>query len=182
MLRFAIVVLLSPLLCAVPLCAEDSQLPRAISDALTRFDREVDDAAKRFGGKAVAVLESEIKRRTQAGDLEAALATKSALLSLETKLEKLRAGVSLPPSPVGKWERQDGRVLIVEQNGKGTILRGNEGPAPLEWKLADGRYALTFPTLTNMPGIVTYIWPEKDGTWAYAFTDGAKVGNMKKLP
>jgi hypothetical protein len=159
-----------------------SELPRAVTEAFTRFDKTVAEVTKRSGDKARAALESELKHRTRSGDLDAALATKNALQSLDARLEKLQTGAFLPPSPVGKWERQDGRVLIIETNGKGTIIRGNESPEPLLWKLADWRYALTFPTLTEMPGIVTYIWPENDGSWGYAFTDGKKVGNMKKLP
>jgi hypothetical protein len=159
-----------------------SELPRAVTEALARFDKTVAEVTKRSGDKARTALESELKHRTRSGDLDAALATKNALQSLDARLEKLQTGASLPPSPIGKWERPDGKVLIIEANGKGTIIRGSDGPAPLLWRLADWRYALTFPTLTDAPGWVTYIWPENDGSWAYAFTDGKKVGNMKKLP
>ena len=157
-------------------------LPRSVTEAFASFDKAVGEAAKRAGSKARTALDSEIKRHTRAGDLETALAAKNALQSIEAKLDKMTGTSSQPASPIGKWQRQDGRVLVIEASGTGTIIRGNESPEPLTWKMEGGRYALRFPTLTNMPGIVTYIWPEQDGSWAYAFTDGAKVGNMKKIP
>lgn len=160
----------------------DVELPRAVTDALASFDKTVAQAANQSANRARVALEQEIKRRTQAGDLDTALAAKDALQSIEARLDKFRNGVSLPISPVGKWQRQDGRVLVIEHGGKGMIFRGNESPEPLQWRPDGERYALTFPTLTNMPGIVTYVWPDGDGSWSYAFTDGVKVGTMKKMP
>jgi hypothetical protein len=160
----------------------DQVLPRSVADAFSSFDKAVGDVAKRAGPKARMALDREIKRHTRAGELDTALAAKTALQSIEAKLDKMTSVSSQPVSPVGKWQRQDGRVLVIEASGTGTIIRGNESPEPLVWKMEGGRYALRFPTLTNMPGIVTYIWPQQDGSWAYSFTDGAKVGDMKKLP
>lgn len=160
----------------------DWEPPKAVVDALVTFNKTVGHAAKRAAAKATAALEAEVKRRTQAGDLETALAGSNALQSIEAKLDKFRTGSALPSNPVGRWYREDGRVLVIEGGGKGTIFRGKESPEPLQWRSDGDRYALTFPTLTNMPGIVTYIWPDNDGAWSYAFTDGKRVGGMKKMP
>jgi hypothetical protein len=160
----------------------DQALPRPVTEAFAGFDKAVGEVAKRAGSKARAALDSEIKRQTRAGDLETALAAKNALQSIEARLDKMTSTTSQPASPIGKWQTQDARVLVIDASGTGTIIRGNENPEPLVWKMEGGRYALRFPTLSNMPNGVIYIWPEQDGSWAYASTDGAKAGSMKKLP
>jgi len=157
-------------------------LPKAVKDALAAFDKTTEDAAKRAAVKATAALESEIKRRTQAGDLDTALAAKNALQSINARMDKFVSGSSQLISPVGKWQTQDGRVLIIEVGGKGLVSRGSERPEPLEWKLDAGRYVMTFPTLDKASISVASIWSEKDGSWSYASTDGKRLGSLRKLP
>lgn len=157
-------------------------LPRTVTEAFAGFDRAVGEAAKRAGSTARAALDSEIKRHTRAGDLETALAAKNALQSIEARLDKMTSTSSQPASPIGKWQTQDGHVLVIDAGGTGTVIRGNESPEPLVWKMEGGRYALRFPTLTNVDSVVTCIWPDQDGSWAYASANGAKAGSMKKLP
>ena len=170
---------LSPLEAAEPVNEEP---PKAVKDALATFDRTNEDAAKRAAARARAALELEIKRRTQAGDLDTALAAKNALQSINARMDKFVSLSSQQGSPVGKWQTQDGMVLVIETGGKGLVSRGSERPAPLEWKLDAGRYVMTFPTLDRASIAVASIWSEKDGSWSYASTDGRTSGSLQKLP
>ncbi len=167
----------SVLLGAQPSIAQ--QYPKQIQQIVERFDKEVSDQVSKAAVKVRSALETEIKRKTQRGDLDAAMAIKGAL----TQFEQMAADYSAPTtpalSPIGKWHRPDGRVYVVEPQGKGIIVRGNEGAEPIEWMPVGAKFRITFPTL---PNTTNYIWPEKDNTWSYSWEDPTKkIGTLDRV-
>ena len=155
------------------------QYPKQINQIIERFDEEVSDQVTKAAVKVRAVLENEIKRKTQRGDLDGAMATKGALTQFEQKVSEFTAPTTLAQSPVGKWHRPDGRVYVIEAQGKGIIVRGNEGAEPIEWEPVGAKFRINFPTL---PNVTNYIWPEKDNTWSYSWEDPTKkIGTLNRV-
>lgn len=155
------------------------QYPKQIEQIVERFDKEVSGQLSKAAVKVRDVLENEIKRKTQRGDLDGAMATKDALTQFERKVSDFIAPTTPAQSPVGKWRRPDGRVYVIEAQGKGIIVRGNEGAEPVEWTPVGAKFRITFPTL---PNVTNYIWPEKDNTWSYSWEDPAKkIGTLDRV-
>jgi len=159
--------------------AVGDDLPKPVQQVLAQFDKEVAEQLERAAARVRLVTEGEIKRKTQAGDLDGALALKQVLTHFEQRLKDLSGATTPAASPVGKWHRPDGRVYIIEEGGKGIIVRGNEGTEPLEWRAVGAKFRITFPTL---PNTVNHIWPENDGSWSYAWENPDQAaGSLSRL-
>lgn len=169
----------------LPLCLLGSQAvaaddpPSPIRKIIEQFDRGLEAQISRAAEKVRPVLQSEIKRKTQKGDLDGALAIKNVSTHFEQRVSELSAVTSPAVSPVGKWHRPDGRVYVIEQGGKGIIVRGNEGAEPLKWEAVGAKFRISFPTLANT---TNYIWPEKDNSWSFSWENpDTKIGSLKRV-
>lgn len=161
------------------IAATPENSPKSIRQILQQFDSDIAAQVSKAADKVRPVLLSEIKRMTQRGDLDGALAIKQALAQFEERAKDLSAATAPAVSPVGKWHRPDGRVYVIEQGGKGIIVRGNEGVEPLTWEAVGSKFRIGFPTL---PNTTNYIWPEKDNTWSFSWEDpNIKNGTLRRV-
>jgi hypothetical protein len=178
--RAALLMTVLPLVCALlPMPAGAADLPKPAETAMAQFDKEIAGQINRASAKVQVVFESEIKRQTQAGNLDGALATKQALSYFERRTAELSAPASTSASPVGQWSRPDGRVYLIEQGGRGFIVRGTEGTEAIEWEPAGSKFRITIPAI---PNLTNYIWPEKDNTWSYSYEDPDKtIGKITRI-
>jgi hypothetical protein len=157
--------------------AED--FPKPVKQILDQFDQALAVPVSKAADRVRPILENEIRRRTQKGDLDGALAMKQASMDFEERVKVLSAPTAPAVSPVGKWHRPDGRVYVIEPGGKGIIVRGNEGAEPITWEAVGAKFRINFPTLTN---VTNYIWPEDDGSWSFSWEDpNTKIGSLRRV-
>ena len=157
--------------------AED--FPKSVKQVVDQFDQALAVQVSRAADKVRPILENEIRRRTQKGDLDGALAMKQVSMNFEERVKVLSAPTAPAVSPVGKWRRPDGRVYVIEPEGKGIIVRGNEGAEPITWEAVGAKFRINFPTL---PNVTNYIWPENDNSWSFSWEDpNAKIGSLRRV-